>query len=805
MDFDDAGGSSGGAPKPLKFVPKSRFQPKARPKPVNPSFAASVQTKPESSNGGGSAVAVKEEQESDQPKDDIEMDASGSILSSLNQNGEKSEIADGVDLMDVECNTLFKGDEPPETVQDDFVVREINVYFKPSSTDDGSKLCNLRVSNSRKPSSCSVALQLFVLQYPLRPSWRPYELGKECKIRVMPTSADVEIDLPVDMDSENFDREASNAERFDKLTLSSKWRPGQRSAYAIGVFTGSELHLNPVFTVRQLRPSMENLNPSAPKKKSVSEVAIKASSSKAESSRNSNKVMDQKENELCIPLEFHDSSSHLSARYRAKMFAANKSLLQFPIKPLDYLDSLCPQAAIDKTKPVGQSKRMSILTDVLMKFKEIYIAYNVILTVGGEVAHEDLLEGASDKKTKSLTELDYNEILPYPTLSQDNYTELPLMLQIPCHQLIHHQVLGQLLSLLLLPLDQRLKSLFTEGASIHKFSAIKHYALDHTEEDILRVVEQFALLVQGNWVAKTAIRHPKADGSKSFLRDYALCRFSQGTTIKYSHMEWIKNIKKVWKDAFSDVAFERPKCEDWKFKEPTDILFIKQHPEIVEKYEKKWKAMEEQLQETVGRKKNPTKPNASGKINPALASNQGTVNSPSAASIGRRTMPNEAREALPIALRKLFQAHKVCSFQTICQGLRSMALNISAHPKGDASVLKAAAFGLTAPQEELLEVISEVVVNIHGAYVMKLSLEHPELNPLRNVVIGLFIGKGPNAKVKKSEIIEAAKMQLQKEPSNDEFRKVVSEFCESSGSAWVLKSGDGKPELSGSGGSTSAK
>ena len=44
--------------------------------------------------------------------------------------------------------------------------------------------------------------------------------------------------------------------------------------------------------------------------------------------------------------------------------------------------------------------------------------------------------------------------------------------------------------------------------------------------------------------------------------------------------------------------------------------------------------------------------------------------------------------------------------------------------------------------------------------------------PCRRVVIELFLGKGPNAKLKKGEIIEAAKIRLQKEPTNSEFQKV---------------------------------
>lgn len=53
--------------------------------------------------------------------------------------------------------------------------------------------------------------------------------------------------------------------------------------------------------------------------------------------------------------------------------------------------------------------------------------------------------------------------------------------------------------------------------------------------------------------------------------------------------------------------------------------------------------------------------------------------------------------------------------------------------------------------------------------------------PCRNLVIEHFLGSGPNGKLKKGEFIEAAKIRLQKEPTNSEFQKVSAiSFC-----AWV--------------------
>ena len=79
------------------------------------------------------------------------------------------------------------------------------------------------------------------------------------------------------------------------------------------------------------------------------------------------------------------------------------------------------------------------------------------------------------------------------------------------------------------------------------------------------------------------------------------------------------------------------------------------------------------------------------------------------------------------------------SFQQICQRLREMAVSESNRPKGVAGEAKAAALGVDAPQEELLEIISQVATDIHGFYVSKSSFDHPQYDPLRLSVIPLQV------------------------------------------------------------------
>ncbi|KAL2927382.1 DNA-directed RNA polymerase III subunit RPC5 [Bienertia sinuspersici] len=321
-----------------------------------------------------------------------------------------------------------------------------------------------------------------------------------------------------------------------------------------------------------------------------------------------------------------------------------------------------------------------------------------------------------------------------------------------------------------------------QGPSVQRFSAIKHLAREDTDEDILQVLQKHARLVQGLWVPKTGIRYLQSQPVESLARDFALVLFSQNPVIKDSQLKDLGSRKSVGKAVLREIAVERPSCKDWKFKEPVDVSFMKLYPKVVEQQQKLWQDTEQQVLQIIAkRSKNSTRLGSSTPSDEG-ASRPNNVARP----VSNYSMSKETREALPKVLRKLFQTHKVCS-------LTDMAVTVSSHPKADvkAALIMAAAKGVDAPEKELQAAICEFTVNVHGVYVLKSSSEYPEYDPLRKLVIDLFLGSGPNAKLKKGEFLEAAKLRLQKEPTNSEFQKVISEFCVSKGGAWVLRSSDG--------------
>ncbi|RRT62882.1 hypothetical protein B296_00012700 [Ensete ventricosum] len=127
-----------------------------------------------------------------------------------------------------------------------------------------------------------------------------------------------------------------------------------------------------------------------------------------------------------------------------------------------------------------------------------------------------------------------------------------------------------------------------------------------------------------------------------------------------------------------------------------------------------------------------------------------------------------------------------CSLNSVVHGLRELAISKSFRPRDDSKIkalISAAKSGASAPASELQSIVSQIAMNVHGVYVLK-STGNPAIDPLRlfedldtffkcrNVVIDLFRGKEPNAKINKQEIRIAAQTRLKKDISDSEYNQV---------------------------------
>uniref|UniRef100_A0A2P2JMR9 DNA-directed RNA polymerase III subunit RPC5 n=1 Tax=Rhizophora mucronata TaxID=61149 RepID=A0A2P2JMR9_RHIMU len=244
MDLDDLDVPLQAPSRVAKFAPRAsklKPQPKLKPEPSQESVLA---PKPEPQN-----LPIPKQVEGeidDKPSGNAASFSNGAVKMEIDAKLELAAAAAAAssslpkqdDGMDID------GDEQKQ--DEDAVVREIDVFFTPS-VDGNTKL--------------------YVMQYPLRACWRPYELDERCEeVRVKPTSGEVEIDLSLDV-STNWNSEFANRHSVKKQTLSTTWQPPRATGYAVGVLIGNKLHLNPIHAVVQLRPSLEHLRSHGSKRK----------------------------------------------------------------------------------------------------------------------------------------------------------------------------------------------------------------------------------------------------------------------------------------------------------------------------------------------------------------------------------------------------------------------------------------------------------------------------------------------------------------------------------------------------------
>ncbi|XP_004245771.1 uncharacterized protein [Solanum lycopersicum] len=655
---------------------QSRFAPKSSKLKPQPETKPKIETLPQSD----SAISTKKEE--------------------LTVHLAENRAVTGNDDVPLEGETtgndLGEDEEQVTDSDHDEIVREIDVCINPSFD----------------PST-----QLYVFQYPLKAVWRPYELEERCQeVRLRPSTAEMEVDLAIDLDSKNFDRDSVHAATVKKQMLSTSWipLPTCTSGYAVGVLIGDKLHLNPVHAVVQLRPSKRNLKESELKKniitnndeKSVENEDVKEKRPVGPSKKqNKSPGIEKDIGEHWLHLKYHGARSDISARYLQKMSMEEGSPVPFSMSPVDYLNAFCPGRPTD-------TDRLKIL------------------------------------RTR---------------LSQ-------------------------------LPLEERVRIWLLEGPPIHRFDALMHLAPDNSADEIIRVLQIYAQLVQGLWVPKSSLVYGTNSGVEVLARNFVLYEFTKGILIKKSVFGRRPEFLKAATPALKSLAVERPDLNDWKLKEHPDKKFENLYGDVVREQQATWECLGKQINDVLpGGRTRPTMKNPINRNADITALPSG--DKPTSSSLLRTSMSEEIREALPKALQEVFRTYKVCSFQQIRQGLRKLGVSKSYPPKGaPRKAITASVDVFDAPQEEIQAVINQVAVNIHGVYVLKSSPDNPQYDTLRKIVIDLFMAEGPSAKLKKASVTEAAKLQLNRDITNVEFLKVMKELCHSEKSAWVLRSGDGKPE-----------
>ncbi|CAN6311348.1 unnamed protein product [Urochloa humidicola] len=647
--------AAAGAPS-TRFRPRAKGKPKPKPEPPKPV-----------------PVAVPNPKSETEPAPAPETEAVAAPAAPLEN--------DRVDAMEVDgAGDAAAVGERAEAEEEDFVVREIDVYYTPKPFDDDTKL--------------------YIMQYPLRPCWRTYEFNEICEeVRVKPLSSEVEVDLNVDTQSENYDHEAPL--RLTKQTLSSSKADGV-SDYAVGVLKGNLVYLNHIDAVVQLRPSMSHvISGQAYTRQALQsrEMNGGASGSKAPSRKGDDRPEDSKDHaedsESWISLTYQPAGSNIATKYHDKMISNVGGPIDFTMSNSEYVMSLCPGASTS-------SRHVN--------------------------------------KCQAIREMR------------------------------------------LLPLEECLKKWFTEVSEVNQFDALKHLAPTYSEEEILKLLPEYAYLVRGLWVCKSSLLF---DDGYALKRDRVLLEFTKSESVPSEHLDsWIRLDDPRRKRILIPLCKRRGALNDYKFIS-TDLSFLKHYPHMVNEQECAWSAREMTIREslkmynTVIRKsKNSTRRNVASK-------------GPDPNTTKGKGGPDQGSEELVRSvLGTVFTSHKVRSMQAVVRELRQLAAKYASDRKEGSklqALSKAAKDCASLSPDELKNSIGLVAVDVHGVFVAR----HEEKLTLRNVITLLFRRKKPNAKLIKQEILAAAAHYLKREITEKEYHQALTEICISTENGhWVLKNGD---------------
>ncbi|KAK3033827.1 hypothetical protein RJ639_034245 [Escallonia herrerae] len=696
MDLDDLDGPSQAAPSRTgRFAPKNS-RPKPTPKPEPPS----------SSQPPPVPTPIKKEESDSRPPS---VDSTGNEPSSV--GAAATPAANGAVKMDVEAVP-----DGPEV--------------DPMEEDD----------------------ELYILQYPLKPCWRPYELDEQCEeVRVKPASAEFEIELSVDVDSNNYDHDADSRVRMTKQILSSSSKPPPATGYSVGVLLGNKGDRVGAPAERQKKDGTSGPSP-----------MLKSKNRPARLGR--------------LPIVGYGVLMRIcsgSLRAGPLFFAGHRIWVLAGLISHGYPEGsgiptwlallhLNPIHAVVQLRPSMQhiksvGSRRNNAEDVAML----------------EEPNEEKSVGPSKKQNKRPSAAnEQNEDM------EEAHGWVPLK---------YHGANSDISARYLQNMRNKkacdLATVLDEGSMGHetlwwgkplrRFEALMDLAPDQPVEVVLEILKKLAHLIQGLWVPKSSLLYGKEENEFTD-RDYILLLFSKNSVIRDAQLP--KDPPKAMEDVLKLLAVKRPSFCHWKFKEPPDTSFIKLHPDIVKEQEQAWQHLEKPIIDFYfkGRKRSvgkiDSKPSLSEKAAASTNFNKAAIRTLNGASAGT-LMSDESREALLKALQKLFQSHRVCRSEHICQRLREMAVSESNHRKGIAREAIAAVNVVNAHPEQLGEVITTVAREIYGVYVSKSSPDHPQYDQLRGIVIDLLIVRGPKAKLKKAEIIDVAKMQLKRDITPNEIQK----------------------------------
>ncbi|XP_067121880.1 LOW QUALITY PROTEIN: DNA-directed RNA polymerase III subunit RPC5 [Centruroides vittatus] len=386
---------------------------------------------------------------------------------------------------------------------DDPVVEEIDVYLSKSLADN-----------------------LYLFQYPVRPSNMTYNDVEDIQARVKPKQQKVELELPLNVQSSNYDKSKGeqialnvdgrhggdnsyfSSSFMDKQKLTSSKAVSSSAQYAIGLLRpGKELHLTPLHAIIQLRPSFTYLDQSD-------------SRAKAE----------LKESDVDDPSQDEEEEAHkVTVRFAGP-------------------DS-------DKARQ-ARERSYNYIQQQLANEPWVNVKYH---KYGSRESEEEM-----NKLLCTKTDFDASNLLT----TSENYVNalLPETLRLAPTVITANQ-LSAMSDIKKSPLVDQIRTLVLNAKVIQFHRLLECVTPNSDVSAILRLLQQVAMLVQGCWVVKSDVIYPKDSispltGVNSELlcraRDYIMWRYTQENILKR------KEVMSIVKLPLEDITEMLRHVAHWK-------------------------------------------------------------------------------------------------------------------------------------------------------------------------------------------------------------------------------------------------
>ena len=675
-----------------------------------------------------------------------------------------------------------------------------------------------------------------MLQYPLRPADRPYDIEKVEFVRYKPKSGKLEIELPKTGEAanpRNVDLEAAPNLRVDTRVLTSTETP-VHEGYCVAAMRDGALHLTPVDAAFQMRPSLAHLDAADDRRKQEDAAHCAAGEKLRGDKLGTSRVADDPRGEGLSGLDAEKElkkESHAENVSNGPPTVATTAGLGDLSSGAHALVPLQVQVKRRETerqtemrlhshaylKQLEEDERWSRLIPVSATHPYAVAARERIATVARAAMDSGAPRGfasgagASRKPGKG----EGGRASPVEDVDDDTYVDSVRPSGVPITAAAYLDALCPIASdrfpsglagdrpdanarggssggdasgsgnvskaqLESLPLAQRVHALFARGQkSVVRFARVMHFAPAGSDpEEVIAALRGVAHLVQGCWVACSALRCG-GDARRERVRDHALLHFSRS--------------REIGSSAFGrgppppsppgELSLERLR---------RDVLAELAVPRTVgarggakgagagagdAASSDVWTFIEQTDHEFIARYPELTKTELDGwkALAPWLES--GTFADGSLNSGASPPQPGSVSNSAALAARALILPSMVTD------GVVKLSfIRLQFERSGDPDVAKLALLR----EPEILGALGPNVVSVDGACCLK-SIGDAAIDPFREFLINFLRKRGRS--VRRTDVMEGAAAALGAAPTNAVYARCLSDLCVSRGSTWVMKTG----------------